>query len=220
MTLVEDRDGGCKVGRGPLRFWYEFASTYSYIAASTVEREAVRHGIEVEWRPFLLGPIFVHQGWNDSPFNLYPTKGRYMWRDMARLCAREGVPWRQPSAFPRSGLLAARVALVGLDEGWGIAFSKAIFHANFADDRDIADLATVAEILDRLGQNPDAILARAGTTTIKTRLRDVTAEAEEIGIFGAPTFQVGAELFWGHDRLIHALEWAKSRDSEGAESPR
>ena len=74
----------------PIEFWFEFASTYSYIAAMRIEAEAELRGIRVDWRPFLLGPIFFAQGWKDSPFNLYPAKGRYMWRDMERLCDKFG----------------------------------------------------------------------------------------------------------------------------------
>src|ERR1700759_662355 len=91
----------------PLELWFEFASTYSYLgieSASTLD-------VPVAYKPFLLGPIFAAQGWQDSPFNLYPVKGRYMWRDMQRLCAEAGLPFRVPSQFPRSGLLAARVCL-------------------------------------------------------------------------------------------------------------
>ena len=68
-----------------VEFWYEFASTYSYPAAMRVEQTAKEAGVGLVWRPFLLGPIFGSQGWNDSPFNIYPAKGRYMWRDMARI---------------------------------------------------------------------------------------------------------------------------------------
>ena len=93
-----------------LEFWYEFASTYSYLASARVDAVATAAGVQVEWRPFLLGPIFKEQGWNDSPFNLYPAKGRYMWRDMERLAAGYELPFRKPSVFPRNGLAAARVA--------------------------------------------------------------------------------------------------------------
>lgn len=72
----------------PLEFWFEFASTYSYLAASRIEEVAAGSGVRLRWRPFLLGPIFASQGWGDSPFNLYPLKGRYMWRDMERLCEK------------------------------------------------------------------------------------------------------------------------------------
>jgi len=72
---------------------------------------------------FLLGPIFSAQGWNDSPFNVYPAKGRYMWRDLERVCAKHGLPLRRPSAFPRNGLLAARVGTGRDDEGWAPDFT-------------------------------------------------------------------------------------------------
>ena len=81
-------------------FWYEFASTYSYPAALRVGALADERGVSLVWRPFLLGPIFVAHGWRDSPFNIYPAKGRYMWRDLERTCAAMGVPLKRPEPFP------------------------------------------------------------------------------------------------------------------------
>ena len=92
-------------------FWYEFASTYSYPAALRVAALADERGVSLVWRPFLLGPIFFAQGWRDSPFNVYPAKGRYMWRDLERTCGAMGVPLKRPEPFPQPSLLAARVAL-------------------------------------------------------------------------------------------------------------
>jgi 2-hydroxychromene-2-carboxylate isomerase len=92
-------------------FWYEFASTYSYPAALRVGALAQARGVNLIWRPFLLGPIFFAQGWRDSPFNIYPAKGRYMWRDLERTCGAMGVPLKRPEPFPQPSLLAARVAL-------------------------------------------------------------------------------------------------------------
>jgi 2-hydroxychromene-2-carboxylate isomerase len=80
-----------------LEFWFEFASTYSYPAAHAVEAAARARGVEVAWRSFLLGPIFAAQGWNDSPFNIYPAKGASMWRDLARICGAQGLPLKKPS---------------------------------------------------------------------------------------------------------------------------
>lgn len=203
---------GAERASGPPRliFWFEFASSYSYPAAATVDLLAGPAGVAVEWRPFLLGPIFARQGWSDSPFNLYPVKGRYMWRDLERLAARAALPWKRPSRFPQNGLLAARTALIGMDEGWGVAFSQAVFRANFAQDRDIASAETLGAILGTLGVAAERVLELAASPAIKERLRAHTAEAERSGIFGAPTFQVGEELFWGQDRLIQALDWAKN----------
>ena len=145
----------------PLQFWYEFASTYSYVAAFRIEQLASKAGVEVAWRPFLLGPIFAEQGWNDSPFNLYPVKGRYMWRDLERICQREGLPFRKPSTFPRSSLLATRVAMIASPEGWCPELSRAVFRANFAEDRDISQWETVAEIVKAVGRDPDQVYEKA-----------------------------------------------------------
>lgn len=197
-----------------LSFWYEFASTYSYPAAARIERLAAAAGIEVAWRPFLLGPIFARQGWSDSPFNLYPAKGRYMWRDLERICAAENLPLRRPSAFPRNGLLAARTALVAAEEGWVAPFTRAVYHANFAEDRDIASPEVIGAIVAALGHAAPAALERAVSPAIKERLKAETEAAIARGIFGAPSITVGDELFWGNDRLDQAIAWAKA--GEGA----
>jgi 2-hydroxychromene-2-carboxylate isomerase len=186
-----------------LEFWFEFASTYSYLAAMRVEDLARASGVQVLWRPFLLGPIFAKQGWTGSPFTLYPAKGRYMWRDMERLCKAEGLPFRRPSEFPRNGLLAARIATAADGEPWLPEFVRRVFRANFVEDRDIAD----RRLLESLSS--EEWLARAEAAETKDRLRERTLEAERRGIFGAPSFLVGDELFWGNDRLAQALAWAR-----------
>lgn len=191
-----------------LDFWFEFASTYSYLAAWRVEALAARAGVKVEWRPFLLGPIFRAQGWNDSPFNIYEAKGRYMRRDMERLCAQYGLAFRRPSVFPRNGLLAARVAAIAGNDAWVADFVRAVYQANFAEDRDISDRGVITKILGNIGQAPDAILAAAETLQNKERLKRQTEEAVRLGIFGAPSFVTRGELFWGNDRLEDALAWA------------
>ena len=94
-------------------FWYEFASTYSYPAALRVAALAEARGVSLVWRPFLLGPIFMAQGWRDSPFNIFPAKGRYMWRDLERTCAAMGVPLKRPEPFPQPSLLASSRRLRG-----------------------------------------------------------------------------------------------------------
>jgi 2-hydroxychromene-2-carboxylate isomerase len=191
----------------PLEFWFEFASTYSYPAAMRVEQAARAAGVALAWRPFLLGPIFGSQGWNDSPFNVYPVKGRYMWRDLERVCTRHGVPLRRPSRFPRNGLLAARVALLGAGEPWGPDFVRAVYRANFAEDREISDRAVIASLLGEITGNAADVLERAEARDNKDRLRVQTERATALGIFGAPSFVSRGELFWGNDRLEDALTW-------------
>jgi 2-hydroxychromene-2-carboxylate isomerase len=193
-----------------IEVWFEFASTYSYPALLRVEPKARAAGVALKYRPFLLGPIFASQGWNDSPFNIYESKGRYMWRDLARICEQEGLPFGKPSVFPRNGLLAARVSFAATDEPWLPGFVRSVYSANFARDHDISDPAVLGELLREQGQDPAAWLARAATPEVKNGLRAQTERAVAQGIFGAPSFRVGEELFWGNDRLEQALAWAVS----------
>ena len=202
-----------RVSRPALQLWFEFASTYSYPAVQRIEALADGPGVGVEWKPFLLGPVFKNQGWNDSPFNLYPAKGRYMWRDLERLCAKYGLPFRRPSVFPRPSLLAARVACTAAAEPWCGDFVRAVFHANFADDRDIASVETVTAIR-RPGR---ALVEAAAAPEAKARLRAATERAIALRIFGAPTAVVGDELFWGNDRLEDAVAWAVTAASRAGD---
>ena len=193
-----------------LQFWFEFASTYSYPAAMRIEPLAAEAGIEVRWRPFLLGPIFKAYGWNDSPFNIYAAKGRYMWRDLARICAADGLPLKLPPvSFPQNGLKAARLALVGERDGWAPAFTRAVFAANYAEQKDISAEATLRASLDTLGIDAEPAFAAANAQENKDALKAQTEEAQSRGLFGAPSFTVGDELFWGNDRLESALAWSK-----------
>lgn len=192
-----------------IEFWYEFASTYSFPAAMRVEAAAKAAGVTLLWRPFLLGPIFGAQSWNDSPFNIYPAKGKYMWRDMARLCEAEGLTLKAPVRFPQNGLKAARLALLGQDEAWGPEFTRRVYLANFSEQKDISGENVLAEILSSLGLDAAALIAQSNAPENKERLKAQTEEAVARGIFGAPSFLVNDELFWGNDRLEAALAWAK-----------
>ena len=194
-----------RVQRPRLEFWYEFASTYSYLSAMRIEAMADEAGIDIIWKPFVLGPIFNAQGWETSPFNIYPAKGRYMVREMERLTGKRGLPFRMPSPFPQNSLYAARLALIGHDEGWGPAFTRAVYTAEFADGADISDRNALGRILSSLGLDQGALLSRIDQPEIKQRLRQQTEEAQELGIFGAPSFLAQEELFWGDDRLEQAI---------------
>ena len=194
-----------------VQFWFEYASTYSYVAAMRVEQVAAARRVPVQWKPFLLGPLFQRQGWADSPFNLYPARGRYMWRDIERLCGQYGIPFRRPTAFPRNSLLAARVAILGEGASWLPEFSRSVYLANFAQDHDIAEPDLVAGILDALGQEGGRLIDLARSPENKARLRAQTERAWELGIFGAPSFVVNGELFWGQDRIEQAFDWLARR---------
>jgi 2-hydroxychromene-2-carboxylate isomerase len=183
------------MSRSHLDFWFDFSSVYSFLTAMRIDTMAKEAAVDVTWKPFLLGPLFQAQGLKDSPFNLFPVKGQHMIRDVARTAEDLGVGFRWPDKFPQSSVLAARVGLVGLKDTWGHDFSRAVFLAEYAENRDISD---------------QPVVAKAQSDEIKGELRDNTAEAQKRGFFGAPTFTTkDGELFWGNDRLEQALRWAK-----------
>jgi 2-hydroxychromene-2-carboxylate isomerase len=191
-----------------LEFWFGLSSSYSYVAAMRIDALAAAAKRQLQWRPFLLGPIFQAQlGSADSPFNRHPERGRYMWRDIERLCAKYGLALRKPSVFPRNALLATRVAVLGEEAPWIGDYVRAMFSANFAEDRDVAREEVVREVLESLKLDAAPLLSRAGDDATKQRLRLRTDEAMAHGIFGAPDFRVDGELFFGQDRLEDALAW-------------
>ena len=193
-----------------IEFWYEFASTYCYPTAMRIEKVAKRKGVAVVWKPFLLGPVFKDQGMDDSPFNLYPIKGGYMWRDLERICEQQGIKFRRPKVFPQNGLLAARVALTPTLEGKQEKYSRQVYKAQFAKGKDISSAEVLATILSRIGVNAEHAFEQAEDDKIKTSLRKNTEKAMKKKVFGAPTFiTTDGELFWGNDRLEQAVTWAR-----------
>jgi len=197
----------------PVTFWFEFASPYSYLSAMRVETEAQARGVEMIWKPFLLGPIFQAQGWDTSPFSIYPAKGQNMWRDMERRAEKFGLPFRRPApddprAFPQHSVLAARAAIAALHEPWGRDFCRRVYQAEFVHGLDISNPNVIGDYIDSAGGVDQTYLHMAHSNTQKATLRRHVEQAQELGIFGAPTFSVDGELFWGDDRLEDALDWA------------
>jgi 2-hydroxychromene-2-carboxylate isomerase len=191
-----------------VEFWFEFGSNYSYLSVMRIEDLVGRCNVRIAWKPFLLGPIFRDLGFETSPFLLQKEKGAYMWQDMARQCRKYGLGWTRPTTFPRPGVLPARVALLGAEQSWIGAFCRQVMELNFVLDKDIHQPECMAEILTELGLPASDILDRAQAEPTKTLLREQTGRARAKGIFGAPTFFVGAEMFWGNDRLEDALAFA------------
>ncbi|MFK7941108.1 MAG: 2-hydroxychromene-2-carboxylate isomerase [Roseovarius sp.] len=196
------------MSRPAMEFFFEFASTYSYLTAMRLPELAQAARVKVTWRPFLLGPIFAAQGWDTSPFRIYAAKGTYMWRDMERRADAQNLKFSKPDPFPQNGLLAARVAQLALTHPGGIAFCQNVYLAQFDAGQDISDPALIAACLQAAGL-PAQLIDEAQSDANKHTLRLTTEEAAKRGLFGAPSFVVGDELFWGDDRLEDALEWAR-----------
>ena len=190
-----------------IEFWFDFGSNYSYLSVMRIEALAVARNVKIVWRPFLLGPVFRQLGFENSPFVLQKEKGAYVWKDMERQCRKYGIALTRPSTFPRAALLAMRVAVLGANEAWIGAWCRKIMQLNFADDRDIGSIDVVRDALDSLGLPVQNLIDAAQSDANKLRLREQTEQAVNQGIFGAPTFFVGAEMFWGNDRLEDALDY-------------
>ncbi len=194
-----------------IEFWFEFGSSYSYLSVMRIEDLAAKCEVRVNWQPFMLGPIFQSFGWNKSPFVLQKEKGEYVEKDMARQCKKYGIPWKMPTQFPRLAVLPLRIMLAGTGQAWIGEFAKRVMLLNFYLDREINSRDEVASILTDLEQPAAGVLAHAQSDPVKNRLREQTETARKRKIFGAPTFFVGGEMFWGNDRLEDALEFAAGK---------
>jgi 2-hydroxychromene-2-carboxylate isomerase len=194
-----------------IEIWFDFGSNYSYLSVMRIEDASRRLGVHIAWKPFLLGPIFQALGMENSPFVLQKEKGAYVRRDMVRQCRKYGLRWKQPTTFPRLGVLPSRVALLGANQPWIGAFCRRVMELNFALDQDINQPEKLTPVLTELGLPAADILDQSRQETTKLRLRGQTEQARTRGIFGAPTFFVGTEMFWGNDRLDDALLFATDR---------
>ena len=189
-----------------VEFFFDFGSPASYLAWTQLPAICSAAGATLVYRPMLLGGVFQATG-NASPITV-PAKGKYMLTDLARFAQRYGVPMRFNPHFPINTLALMRAA-VGLqlhDPARFDAYVTAVFRAMWVDGRNMADPAVVAEVLARAGLDPQAVLALTGEVAVKDALKSSTEEAVRRGAFGAPTMFVGAQMFFGQDRLDFVRE--------------
>jgi 2-hydroxychromene-2-carboxylate isomerase len=183
-----------------VEFYFDFGSPYSYLAYKALPGIAAAHGAQIVWRPMLLGGVFKATG-NHSPAEI-PAKSSWMHQDMQRWAARYGAAFRRNPHFPINTLVlmrgAAGMQLRGTDFP---RYVEAIFHAMWAEPRNLGDPAELAAVLGAAGFDADAFQALVNDAAVKEQLKRNTEEAVARGVFGAPTFFVGDEMFWGQDRL-------------------
>jgi 2-hydroxychromene-2-carboxylate isomerase len=170
---------------------------------------AAEAGINFIWRPFNVRAIMIAQ--DNIPFAKKPVKAAYMWRDIARRAAKYRLHPRLPAPYPIHDLpLANQVALLGMQEGWGIAYTIEPYRLWFEQGEPAGSQPNLSESLRRAGQDPQAIVPRAASPDVADALGEATAIAMELGIFGSPSFVVEGEVFWGDDRLEDAVSWRRS----------
>lgn len=187
-------------------FFFDFGSPAAYLAWTQVPRLAAETGAHANYRPMLLGGVFQATG-NQSPVSV-PAKGRYTFTDFGRFAQRYGVPLKRNPHFPINTLMLMRGA-VGLqltDPGRLIAYGDAVCRAIWVDSLNMNDPAVVAQVLAAAGFDPQAMLALCDDAATKDALKASTQEAVDRGVFGAPTFFVGDQMFWGQDRMDFVKE--------------
>jgi 2-hydroxychromene-2-carboxylate isomerase len=189
--------------------FYDVVCPYAYLGTTQIGSIADRAGAEVVWKPFLLGGVLKALDNLDPNEAMSEAKKRHNFLDMRRWAAHFGVPLNIPESHPMRTVLAMR-ALLAAGEKARVPATRALFETYWVRGEDITDPSVVAAALTGAGVDGDACVARASDDEIKTELRTRTDEALERGVFGAPTFFVGDEMFWGQDRL-HFVERALAR---------
>ena len=190
-----------------VEFFFDFGSPAAYLAYTQLPALCAEAGAGLAWKPMLLGGVFQATG-NHSPAEV-PAKGRYVMRDLKRHAARYGVPFAHNPHFPINTLLLMRGATAMQMHDGGARFGdycEAVFRAMWVEPQNLNDPAVVGGVLQAAGFDPAAVLALAGQAEVKERLKAVTAEAVERGVFGAPTMFVGKTMYWGQDRLDFVRE--------------
>ena len=193
---------------GPIDFWFSIGSTYTYLTVMRIEGVARRSDLSFRWRPFDVRAVMLAM--DNIPFSTKPIKARYMWRDLERRASLYGVPWSSIPPYPLKHLtFANRVALIGTKEGWCADYVRAAYRRWFGKGCDVSVDPDLSGSLRDIGQDPKRVLALAASDEWKMSLKTETDAASALGIFGAPTFAVGEEIFWGDDRLDDAIAWRR-----------
>ncbi|HYX81173.1 MAG TPA: DsbA family protein [Gemmatimonadales bacterium] len=193
-----------------LDFYFFYGSIHSYLSVMRIGALGSAAGVEVRWQPFNLREILIEQ--NNTAFTKNEVKMNYFWHDVERRAARHKIPFAGRAPYPADpNLLALRVGLIAAQEKWCEDYSRATFHQWFIGRRAPGVDDHVERVLALLDKSPAPIIARAKSAEGERLLKMATDAARKLGIFGAPTFAIGPEIFWGDDRLEDALAFASRR---------
>lgn len=190
----------------PVDFWFTVGSTYSFLSVMRVPEVSRASGVVFPWRPFRL--LTILQEMNHVPFADKPAKAAYMWRDIERRARMYGLPWAGPPRYPLADSgLPNRIAVLGMQEGWCESYVRAAYERWFLHHESADEPEALRHSLESIGQDAERVLKLANSERVHAALKRATDEARALGIFGAPTFATGGEIFWGDDRLDDAILW-------------
>ena len=189
-------------------FWFSIGSTYTYLSVMRLPKIEESAGINVEWRPFSVRAIMMQM--DNIPFANKPIKAKYMWRDIERRAQAYGIKASLPVPYPLEQFdLANRVAILGRQDGWCRDYVTVSYRKWFQDGQSPGSEPNLTDSLTEIDQCPESVISAAKSSDIEACYQQATAEALSLGVFGAPTFVVGEELFWGDDRLEDAVSWCQ-----------
>ncbi|MCV2872668.1 2-hydroxychromene-2-carboxylate isomerase [Defluviimonas sp. WL0050] len=190
-------------------FWVSIGSTYSFLTVSRLPEIERRTGLSFDWRPFSVRAIMIEM--DNIPFANKPVKARYMWRDIERRAGKYGLAPRLPAPYPLKEFdLANRIAVLARQEGWCRDYICATYDRWFNEGEAAGSEPNLAASLASIGQDMERVVALAQSDEIGAAYLAATDDARARGVFGAPSFVVDGELFWGDDRLEDAISWVKA----------
>ena len=191
-------------------FWFSIGSTYTYLSVSRIEAISKSENITFNWKPFSVRKIMMEM--DNIPFTppSKKIKSDYMWRDIARRAQFYGLRPKIPAPYPLTQFdLANKIAILGMNEGWGIDYVKITYKRWFEEGKEPATEPNLSEIMQEMNLNKDEVLRKVEDSDIEATYQKNTNTAFKSGVFGSPTFIYDGEVFWGDDRLEDCIKWLK-----------
>ena len=190
-------------------FYFSIGSTYTYLTVTRILDVEKKHQIKFNWKPFSVRAIMKEM--NNIPFPKDKiNKVNYMWRDIERRAEGYGFFAKTPVPYPLSEFdLANKIAILGLDKGWGIDYIRLTYKKWFQEGKEPAIDPSISEICKELALNKNEIVSEAKSEIFEKKYISNTDSARENKVFGSPSFIVEDEIFWGDDRMEDAIKWAK-----------
>ena len=189
-------------------FWFSIGSTYTYLSVSRVDSISKSENVIFNWIPFSVRKIMMEM--DNIPFTppSKKIKSDYMWRDIERRAQFYGLSPKLPAPYPLAQFdLANKIAILGMNEGWGINYVKNTYQRWFEERKEPATEPNLSEIMEDMNLNKDEVLKKVSSPEIEAIYQKNTSNAFQSGVFGSPTFIYEGEVFWGDDRLEDCIKW-------------
>ena len=193
-------------------FYFSIGSTYTYLSVSRILDVEKKYQVKFDWKPFSVRAIMKEM--NNIPFPKEKmNKVNYMWRDIERRAEGYGFFAKTPVPYPLKEFdLANKLAILGLEEGWGIDYVRLTYKRWFQEGKEPAIEPNISEICKELKIDKEKVVSNANSSDIENQYLKNTESARKNKVFGSPSFIVNSEIFWGDDRMEDAITWSKKNE--------